>query len=58
MIGTNDKLDCWFYGVDRWLKDVKEMDIFVEPRVKRELMSSSPAFTFVHTWDTGINLGS
>ena len=33
------------------------MDIYVEPRVKRELISSSSFFTFVHTWDTGTNLG-
>jgi SET domain-containing protein len=32
------------------------MEIFVEPRVKRELLSSSSFYSFVHAWETGMDL--
>ena len=31
------------------------MNIFVEPRVKLELLSSSSFYSFVHTWEKGID---
>ncbi|XP_034687558.1 NAD(H) kinase 1 isoform X3 [Vitis riparia] len=34
----------------RWLREQKKMEIFVEPRVKVELMTESPNFDFVQTW--------
>ncbi|XP_062084085.1 NAD(H) kinase 1-like [Humulus lupulus] len=33
----------------RWLKH-KRMNIYVEPRVKTELLTESPDFNYVHTW--------
>ncbi|XP_047332912.1 NAD(H) kinase 1 [Impatiens glandulifera] len=34
----------------RWLKEMKKLNIFVEPRVKGELLEESPYFNFVQTW--------
>ncbi|KAL3653354.1 NAD kinase 1 [Castilleja foliolosa] len=34
----------------RWLKEQKKLNIFVEPRVKSELMTESSYFSFVQTW--------
>ncbi|KAJ8622711.1 hypothetical protein MRB53_031240 [Persea americana] len=34
-----------------WLKDQKKMNIFVEPRVKTELLTESSYFNFVQTWE-------
>ncbi|PON89143.1 NAD kinase [Trema orientale] len=34
----------------RWLKEHKRMDIYVEPRVKTELLLESSDFNFVYTW--------
>ncbi|KAF8398351.1 hypothetical protein HHK36_017278 [Tetracentron sinense] len=34
----------------RWLKEQKKIDIFVEPRVRTELLTESSYFNFVQTW--------
>ncbi|KAL0928976.1 hypothetical protein M5K25_000915 [Dendrobium thyrsiflorum] len=34
----------------RWLKDEKKINVFVEPRVKIELLTESSDFNFVQTW--------
>ncbi|XP_015875730.1 NAD(H) kinase 1 isoform X1 [Ziziphus jujuba] len=34
----------------RWLRAQKKLDIYVEPRVRAELLSESSDFNFVHTW--------
>ncbi|XP_059625040.1 NAD(H) kinase 1 isoform X1 [Cornus florida] len=34
----------------RWLKEQKKLDIFVEPRVKVELLADSSYFNFVQSW--------
>ncbi|KAF9592584.1 hypothetical protein IFM89_016035 [Coptis chinensis] len=35
----------------RWLKDQKKIDIFVEPRVRTELLTESSYFSFVKSWE-------
>uniref|UniRef100_A0A7N0SWX0 NAD(+) kinase n=1 Tax=Kalanchoe fedtschenkoi TaxID=63787 RepID=A0A7N0SWX0_KALFE len=35
----------------RWLKEEKRLDVFVEPRVKSELLAESTYFNFVRTWE-------
>ncbi|KAJ4897736.1 NAD(H) kinase 1 [Raphanus sativus] len=35
----------------RWLRDHKESNVYVEPRVKAELLSESSSFDFVQTWE-------
>lgn len=37
----------------RWLKEKKNLDIFVEPRVRIELLTESSFFNFIHTWKDG-----
>lgn len=37
----------------RWLKEQKKLNIFVEPRVKSELMAESSYYSFVQTWQDG-----
>ncbi|KAI4306734.1 hypothetical protein L6164_029987 [Bauhinia variegata] len=34
----------------RWLREKKKLDIYVEPRVRLELLSESSYFSFVETW--------
>ncbi|KAK6119746.1 hypothetical protein DH2020_046516 [Rehmannia glutinosa] len=34
----------------RWLKEQKKLNIFVEPRVKSELLTESSCYNFVQTW--------
>ncbi|KNA23420.1 hypothetical protein SOVF_025030 isoform B [Spinacia oleracea] len=34
----------------RWLKDQKKLNIYVEPRVRSELLDESSSFNFVQTW--------
>ncbi|XP_020585772.1 putative NAD kinase 3 [Phalaenopsis equestris] len=34
----------------RWLKDEKKINVFVEPRVRVELLTASSNFSFVQTW--------
>ncbi|KAK4407423.1 NAD(H) kinase [Sesamum angolense] len=34
----------------RWLKEQKKLNIFVEPRVKTELLTESSYYSFVQTW--------
>ncbi|KAL3828207.1 hypothetical protein ACJIZ3_017009 [Penstemon smallii] len=34
----------------RWLKEQKKINIFVEPRVKAELLTESSYYSFVQTW--------
>lgn len=36
----------------KWLKEVEGMDIFLEPRVRKELLTESNFYTFVQTWET------
>ncbi|CAG7876853.1 hypothetical protein BRARA_E02106 [Brassica rapa] len=35
----------------RWLRDHKGLNVYVEPRVKAELLSESSSFDFVQTWE-------
>ncbi|XP_077250299.1 NAD kinase 1 isoform X2 [Tasmannia lanceolata] len=35
----------------RWLIDHKKIDVFVEPRVRTELLTESSYFNFVQTWE-------
>ncbi|KAK1318816.1 putative NAD kinase 1 [Acorus calamus] len=35
----------------RWLKDIKKIDVIVEPRVKAELLAENSYFNFVQTWE-------
>ncbi|GMH11471.1 hypothetical protein Nepgr_013312 [Nepenthes gracilis] len=35
----------------RWLKEQKKLDVFVEPRVRSELLIESSFFNFVQTWE-------
>uniref|UniRef100_A0A1J3JC23 NAD(+) kinase n=1 Tax=Noccaea caerulescens TaxID=107243 RepID=A0A1J3JC23_NOCCA len=35
----------------RWLRDQKGLNVYVEPRVKAELLSESSSFDFVQTWE-------
>ncbi|XP_068338458.1 NAD(H) kinase 1-like isoform X1 [Pyrus communis] len=34
----------------RWLSEQKKLNIYVEPRVRAELLTESSYFNFVHTW--------
>lgn len=43
---------CSFWIV-RWLKEQKKLNIFVEPRVKSELLTESSFYNFVETWKDG-----
>ncbi|MCO5611207.1 hypothetical protein L7F22_065457 [Adiantum nelumboides] len=36
----------------KWLKEDKGMDIFLEPRVKKELLAESSIYSFIQTWET------
>ncbi|KAK9125228.1 hypothetical protein Scep_014074 [Stephania cephalantha] len=35
----------------RWLKDQKKINVFVEPRVRTELLTESSNFNFVQSWE-------
>ncbi|KAL4205121.1 hypothetical protein AMTRI_Chr01g113060 [Amborella trichopoda] len=35
----------------RWLKEHKKLNVFVEPRVRKELLAESSYFDFVQTWE-------
>ncbi|CAN6925201.1 unnamed protein product, partial [Brassica oleracea] len=35
----------------RWLREQKGLNVYVEPRVKAELLSESSSFDFVQTWE-------
>ncbi|MQL77885.1 hypothetical protein Taro_010307 [Colocasia esculenta] len=35
----------------RWLKDHRKMDVYVEPRVRAELLMEGSEFSFVQTWE-------
>ncbi|CAL9111283.1 NAD kinase [Musa troglodytarum] len=35
----------------RWLKNHKKIDVFVEPRVRTELLKEASCFEFVQTWE-------
>ncbi|XP_047250374.1 probable NAD kinase 1 isoform X2 [Capsicum annuum] len=37
----------------RWLKEQKSLNIFVEPRVRTELLTESSYYQFVQTWENG-----
>ena len=37
----------------RWLREHKGLHIYVEPRVKSELLTESDYYNFVHTWKDG-----
>lgn len=45
---TSVRLLC--FEMIRWLKELKNLDIYVEPRVRSELLDESSWFNFVHTW--------
>ncbi|KAG6402829.1 hypothetical protein SASPL_135042 [Salvia splendens] len=45
---TSVKILC--SEIVRWLKEQKNLTIFVEPRVKSELLTESPYYSFVQTW--------
>lgn len=36
----------------KWLKEYKGMDIFLEPRVRKELLAESSFYDFVQSWET------
>lgn len=37
----------------RWLKEHNNINIFVEPRVSKELLAEDSYFNFIQTWDNG-----
>ncbi|KAL6853912.1 hypothetical protein ACP4OV_019941 [Aristida adscensionis] len=37
----------------RWLKEHKNMNVFVEPRVSKELLAEDSYYNFIQTWDNG-----
>lgn len=37
----------------RWLKEHKNINVFVEPRVSKELLTEDSYYDFVQTWDNG-----
>lgn len=37
----------------RWLKEHNNINIFVEPRVSKELVTEDSYFNFIQTWDNG-----
>lgn len=39
--------------IPRWLKEQKKLNIFVEPRVRVELLTESSYYNFVQTWQDG-----
>lgn len=39
--------------LSRWLKELKKLDVYVEPRVRTELLTESSDFNYVHTWKDG-----
>lgn len=43
----------FFFLVFRWLKEQRKLNIFVEPRVKSELLMESSFYNFVQTWKDG-----
>ncbi|KAJ8449450.1 hypothetical protein Cgig2_002247 [Carnegiea gigantea] len=45
---TSVRLLC--FEMIRWLKELKNLDIYVEPRVRSELLDESSWFNFVRTW--------
>jgi hypothetical protein len=42
-----------FFIITRWLRQHKKLQIYVEPRVKVELLSESSYFNFIDTWSDG-----
>lgn len=40
-------------SITRWLKEHKRLNIYVEPRVRGELLTESSYFNFVQTWEDG-----
>lgn len=45
---TSVRILC--FEMVRWLKEQKKLNIFVEPRVKTELLTESSYYDFVQTW--------
>lgn len=41
--------------ISRWLREQKKLNIYVEPRVRAELLTESSYFNFVRTWKDGEN---
>lgn len=37
----------------RWLKEHNNINVFVEPRVSKELLTEDSYFNFIETWDNG-----
>jgi NAD+ kinase len=35
----------------RWLKEHKNINVFVEPRVSKELLTEDSSYNFIQTWD-------
>lgn len=46
------RLNCSLF-ILRWLKEHRKLNIFVEPRVKAELLTESSYYNFVKTWKDG-----
>lgn len=41
------------FSVDRWLREQRKVNIYVEPRVKAELLVESADLNYVQTWKDG-----
>lgn len=37
----------------RWLKEHKKINVVVEPRVSKELLTEDSYYNFIQTWDDG-----
>jgi hypothetical protein len=42
----------------RWLKEHKNINVFVEPRVSKELLTEDSSYNFIQTWDNGKRFNS
>jgi len=42
----------------RWLKEHKNINVFVEPRVSKELITEDSSYNFIQTWDNGKRFNS
>lgn len=53
-LGSNNII-CFFFffSFARWLREKKKLDIYVEPRVRVDLLTESSYFNFVQTWKDG-----
>jgi NAD+ kinase len=52
-LGSNNIICFFFFSFARWLREKKKLDIYVEPRVRVDLLTESSYFNFVQTWKDG-----